>query len=368
MKRIFKRLVEFITHIKVFFKPYDEELVEGLDVEDLLRGNNSRERIETKIRENTFFHQQQKEEYERFMNEYVVVDRVDNMSKELKSKLQRFCRSYSELTVLKDEAERTKEAAKEKEHPAVHNYTKDIPKAIDILKDYENNQQKVKNDLAILEGEKSSLLYQFRNLKRSINFLRYFLLGLVFVSFIVGITLATLLMAYETNVFLPSLISIVTISFLFIWGFVFRRYCNHEIKKNQLMQERAVKLINKTKIKFVRNQQLLDYEYSKYKVNSSEVLALRYENYLEAVEQERNFTSINNQMKATIIDLDRFLNTLHLENIDFVLRKADYFATNRGIDTLKERFMEEREGMQKELKRIEREQQVLRNLLTNQVK
>lgn len=368
MKRVFKRLVEFIAHIKAFFKPYEEELIDGLDVEELIKGENAKERIETKVRENMFFHQQQKEEYEQFMNEYVIVDRVDNMTKDLKGKLQRLCRSYSELTVLKEDAERTKEMAKEKEHPAVHNYTKDIPKAIKILKEHEDNQQKVKNDLAILEGEKSSLVYQFRNLTKTSTFLRFFLLGLVFVSLITGITLATMLVAYGRNVFLPSLISIVSISFLFIWGFVFRRYCHHEIRKNQLMQERAVKLINKTKLKYVRNQQLLDFEYSKYKVNSSEVLVLRYDNYLEAVEQERNYTTVNNQMKAIIIDIDRFLNTLHLENIDFVLRKADYFASGRGIKTLKERYVSERETIQRELSRIEHEQQVLRNLLTNQIK
>jgi hypothetical protein len=80
---------------------------------------------------------------------------------------------------------------------------------------------------------------------------------------------------------------------MFLWGFVFRRYCIHEIKKNQLLYERALKLINKVKIKFVHNQQLLEFQYKKYKVNSSEVLELRYENYLEAKDEAKNTMTLS---------------------------------------------------------------------------
>jgi flagellar biosynthesis protein FliQ len=368
MKGFFNGFVAFMAHIKAFFKPYDEELMNGLDVESLLKRPSAKDEIETKIRENTFFHQQQKEEYERFMNEFVIIDRIDKLEMGLKNRFLKLCRQYSELIVLREDAGKIREEAKKKEHPAVHDFVRDIPKAIKILKEHEDNQQKVKNDLAILEGERDSLSYQFTNLKRTSIFLRYFMLGLVFVSFLVGVILAILLINEKADIFIPSIISIITISFLFIWGFVFQRYCHHEMKKNQMMQERAIKLINKTKIKFVRHQQVLDYEYVKYKVNSSEVLELRYENYLDASEKERNFVNISNRMNGVVIDIDRFMEKQHLENVDFVLRNADYFATLKGISTLKNNYQEERQSLQLALSRIEHEQQVLQNLLTNHFK
>ena len=66
-------------------------------------------------------------------------------------------------------------------------------------------------------------------------------------------------------------------------------------------------------------------------MNSSEVLELRYDNYMEAKAEARNFENVNNSMRGIIVDLDRQLTRLHIENTEFVIRHVDYFATNKGI-------------------------------------
>lgn len=362
MKKFFRRLVEFISHIKAFFKPFEEELMMGLDVEKLMNDPKRQIKVEHMLTINQKKTLQLKERYNAFMNEYVVVQRIAELSGELSGKIQAMCKQYSELTVIKEEMEKKAEESKTREHPTIGLYAKDIPKAIEILKDHEGNQQKVKHDLDILEGEKQDLLYNFRNLRRSLSFLRSFLIFLVFASMISAIILSVMLLRYNMDVFISSLVTIVIIAFLYTWAYVFRRYCNHELKKNQLMQERAVKLINKTKIKFVHNQQLLDFQYKKYNVNSSEVLELRYDNYLQAREEERNFENVNRSMKNIVIDLDRQLTRLHIENTEFILRNIDFFSTNKGIRSLHQQYEGERITLQGDLKSLEHEQEVLRSI------
>jgi len=359
MRRVFKKIVDFVSHIKAFFKPYEEELLIGFDVEKLLADPNRRIKVEHMKELNEKKSYILADKYNKFMNDFVVVERVSGLTKDLATRIQALCKQYSEMTVVKEETEKRSIEAKRKEHPTIGLYIRDIPNAIKILKEHEAHQQSVKNDLNILEGEKEDLLYQFRNLKRALVFLRSFLIFLAFATLIAGVVLSTMLLVNDQDIFLPALVVVLVISFLFLWSYIFRRYCIHELKKNQRMQERAIKLINKTKIKFVHNQQLLEFQYKKYKVNSSEVLELRYDNYIEAKDEERNFENINNTMRAIVIDLDRQLTRLHIENTEFVLRNVDYFATNKGLSSLKLQYMDERSEMQVELKKLEHEKEVL---------
>lgn len=365
MKKFFNRIIEFVSHIKAFFKPYEEELILGLDVEKLLNDPNKHVKVEHLLEINQKNCDSLTQTYHTFMNEYIVIERLSELPKELGMKLQSLCKQYSEMSILRDEAEKRSAEAKKKAQETIGLYIEDIPKAIKILKEHEAAQQAVKKDLDILVGEKESLLYQFRNFKRALVFLRYFMIGLVVVTLIVGVTLSTMLVVYKKDVFLPSLIAIITISFLFLWGFVFRRYCIHEIQKNQLLYERALKLINKVKIKFVHNQQLLEFQYKKYKVNSSEVLELRYDNFLEAKDEAKTYETIVNSMKSVVIDIDRQLTRLHIEATEFVLRHVDYFSTEKGIKSLRQQYEDERSTMKIELSKLEHEKAVLTNILTS---
>lgn len=359
MKNFFKKFVRFISHIKAFFKPYEEEILLGFDVEKLVKDPKRQVKIEHMLEINEKNTARVSKSYNELMNSYVVVERVSGLTADLTLKIQGLCKQYSEMSVIKEESEKRAEEAKAKDYPTIGLYSADIPRAMGILKEHEAKQQMVKHDLDILEGEKHDLLYNFRNLRRALSFLKVFLIFLVFAAMTAGIILSTMVLIYNRIVFIPALISILIISFLFIWAYIFRRYCNHELKKNQIMQERAVKLINKTKIKYVHNQQLLEFQYKKYNVNSSEVLELRYDNYLEALEEKRNFDNVSNTMKTIVVDLDRQLTKLHIDNTDFVLRHVDFFATYKGISSLKTQYEEERLLMQKELKKLEHEKEVL---------
>jgi hypothetical protein len=218
VKKFFNRVIDFVSHIKAFFKPYEEELILGLDVEKLLRDPNKQLKIEHMLEINRKKCEALSESYHQFMNEYVVVQRMSDLTKELSLKIQGMCKQYSEMTIVRDEAEKRSNEAKVKAQDTIGLYIEDIPKAISILKEHEGHQQTVKSDLDILVGEKESLLYQFRNFKRALVFLRYFMIGLVVVSMILGVALSTMLIVYNIDVFIPSLISISRQSPLCFYG------------------------------------------------------------------------------------------------------------------------------------------------------
>jgi len=359
--KILKRIVEFFSRIKTFFHSYDEEMLVGIDLDKLEDDPQRSMKIKELIDENIQEHQLLTNRYHRFMNEYVVLEHIYDFGSNDSKQLQALCRQYSEYSVSRDDAELRNQEAKKKEDPTVVAYVNDIPKAIKLLKEHEAHQQMVNHDLTILEGEKADLVYQFKNLKSSLAFLKYFFVALSIAALGAGVVLSTLVLVYNKDVFFPALITIMLLAFLFMWAYVFRRYCAHGIKKNQMMQERAIKLINKTKIKYVHNQQLLEYQYAKYKVSSSQVLELRYENYLTARDEAKNYESVNQLLRNIAGDIEDLLMKKHIENTEFILQNVDYFATDKGIASLKENYEDKRKEIQKDLKRLEREKVVLTN-------
>lgn len=347
MKAFFRKILDFL--LKLHRQGYEEELISGIDLEQVMKSPNRIQLIQEKIQENQMQEKGAKAEYDKIMDEYICIDRISRLEKETKKHLQKLCRQYSEILVQKDEAERKLSESKMKQED-MGSFVKDIPKAIKILQEHEEHQQKVKRDLSILEGEKTELQYQFKNLQRAIVFLRYFMIILAIISFLAGSFIAVSMVRYGKDIFTATLIFIIIVFFLFLWIFVFRRYCIHELKKNQIMQERVIKLLNKTKIKFVRNQQLLDFEYEKYRVNDSKVLQMRYDNYMEVKAEARNHESIQGTMRSLIGDIDRILVRLQLDQTDFLLRNADYFATSKGLNTLMAQYAEKKEELLTELK------------------
>ncbi|MBN2220603.1 MAG: hypothetical protein JW708_00265 [Vallitaleaceae bacterium] len=356
MKAFFRKILAFLSSLHR--RGYEEELVSGIDLEQLMKKPNRDELLREKMEENQSQEKEAKAEYDKIMDEYICLDRISKFEKDTKKSLQKLFRKYSEALVQKDEADKKLSETKMKQEE-MGTFVKDIPKAIKILQEHEANQQKVKRDLSILEGEKTELHYQFKNLQRALVFLRYFMIFLAMVAFLVGSIIAIAMVKYRQDIFKATLIFIVVIFFLFLWIFVFRRYCIHELKKNQIMQERLVKLLNKTKIKYVRNQQVLDFEYEKYRVNDSMVLQMRYDNYISAKAEIRNHESIQSSLRTLISDIDRILAQAQLDQTDFVLKNADYLATTKGMHILLEQYAQKKAELLREVKQRAYEQEVL---------
>ncbi len=357
-----KQLKSMFSRFKNKFKLYDEEICVGIDVEALMNDPERDKKVQNALRENEERFEATSERYHEHMEQLNIVERLKMAEKSLQEDIQGVCKQVAECKVSMKDAEEKNAQAKNRENPHIRLVTKDITQAIRVLKDYERNQDSVKKDMNILEGEKQNLLYQFTHLKRTLVFIKYFMAVLVLSTLIAGIVFSTMVIVYQKNVFFPLLTCVLILAFLLIVGFLVRRYALHEIKKNQLLQERAVKLLNKTKLKYIRNQELLDFEYAKYQVDSSEVLELRYEYYLDAKEQQKNYDSMHRSMKNLIDDLAYYLKKIHIDTTDFVVEYAEYFATAKGIERLFTKQSEERYQLQQQLQRLQKEKTLLENV------
>lgn len=356
-----KKLKAFFRKLSLGFSSYEENIINGLDIENIQNAENKESIIERYTIENKEKSEAKQREYENILNEFVLFQKIHELPGLRLKKIENLARKYSETMALKTQIE-LEETMKEDKFLSIEAYEDSIEKAIEILTENEEMQRKVKKDLAILEAEKEELEMQHRSLRGTLEALKYFFIFLALGTLLTAIVLATLTIIVEREVTIAMIISIVIIFFLFLWAYIFRRYAHHELKKNVIMQKRAIELLNKTKLKYLRYQQVLDFQYTKYKVNSKEVLQLRYDNYKKTKAKRRKIEDLNRTLKEVILELGDTLEDIYIKDVEIVLQHAEYIASRLGRQTLLEQYDKKRDEIKEEIKSLETQKKLLESL------
>lgn len=166
-----------------------------------------------------------------------------------------------------------------------------IQKDIARIKNSEDYQEKIEQDLAKLDKERHKLNNEEDDIKNKQAFLKGLAVIISIVVMLLFIAFTVLGQITESNYTIPFLMTVLMgmVSALFI--FMESRKNNAD---NQLMQSRLnrqIMLMNKVKIKSVNNRNYLDYEYSKYNVENSDQLKLYWDEYVRIKEESRKFLS-----------------------------------------------------------------------------
>lgn len=354
-------LYEKIMNKFIKNKNYETEILTGIDLEHLDNPDSVKE-LRNKIVELYYEKREIKPVYEKVIHQLTLVQKIDVFPKQEIEAFEKLARLHSETLIQKENFQNI--LRNQNDEPMyLEHYKEEIPKTIENMKEHEQKQRIVKRDLDYLEGEKGSLHYNESRYKKAVSIIRIILIASVFIAAIASLILSTMYFIYAWDIFIPSLVVIVILIFLGMWLYIFRRYLVHELKKNQMLQKRAIELENKTKIKYVRNQQFLDYEYKKYRVNSSEMLQLRWDNYKKNQENKDRFRSISNNISALITDLELLLERNAIEDYDYVFENVDYFVSKRARHLLKKSLETKRTLAIKDINRIDKQIDVLFKIL-----
>lgn len=178
----------------------------------------------------------------------------------------------------------------------IQTYEKEMPEIIKEMRQTETKQRHAQSDILYLDEEKNHL-YTYR--EELITGYRVLKIGAIILTIILGIVcvvIFTMAQSLEKDIFIPtSIVSIATLFFVF--GILaFKRRIEHELEKNEYMQQRAVKLLNKAKIQYFHFTNYLEYEYNKLGVISSEQLQGHYNRYMKNKSNDIHYRGLNNQL------------------------------------------------------------------------
>lgn len=172
----------------------------------------------------------------------------------------------------------------------------DVPDVIRQMQENEAYQATIKHDMAYLEGEKM----QWTLLRSDLIHEKYVLRIASYVVFSAFFLLVILLVVLQAGFSID-----ITWGWLIVAAlaagcgfFIFVRYQNAVtgIARAETNANRAISLLNKTKIKYVNITNAVDYVCEKYHVKNARDLEYQWEQYLEEVRRKERYMRTNDDL------------------------------------------------------------------------
>lgn len=185
----------------------------------------------------------------------------------------------------------------------------DIPRVLKDLEEREKEQSVIKTDLNYLESEKTSLIFMRRETVKSQKNMKGFAIITLFTLVITFLMLFILQYFFAMNTSIGYTIVVFCGAIAATAIFVKIRYNVVDLKKLDLKINRAIGLLNSTKIRYVNSTNALDYICNKYNVNGSRELRFIWEQYLAAKADSQRY-------KMNTADLD-----YHNRQLTSILRR-----------------------------------------------
>ncbi len=226
----------------------------------------------------------------------------------------------------------------------------EIPDLIKEIRQTENNQRYAKNDILYLQEEKEDL-YEYReNLIAGYGALKMIAIGLVIILGIICIILLTMVQTLRENIFVPSsIISIITLFF----GFgilITKRRIEYELELNELMQQKASRLLNKIKIRYFHYTNYLNYQYEKLSITNADQLQSQYDRYQK---NKGNEVYYNNMNKQLVEIENKVFDILYEKDIERdAFDNIDEWAEVQNISILMKNISQEYENTTKQIKAL----------------
>jgi len=345
----------------------DKAVLSGLDIDidHLYDDPNVAVEVQNRYSENIKRIEVIKPKYRQYVDYVAILERIEMLPPKVKSSIEKLCQIHSETLVQKSEFRDQIQQTEQTKTEYLEQYEGHMQDIIQMMKGHEENQGLVKRDLAYLEAEKSELIYHKDRYTGAYGFIKSAFIGVASISALAALILSTLYFVYNKQILLPALVIMVAVIVATVWVYVFRRYLVYEINKNQKLIKRAIEITNKTKIKYINNQKVLDYQYKKYKVDSSEMLELRYENYRAKISAKSQYRNISNSIAAMMSDIEDALEANGIDDKGLVLDHLDYFVSKQGRKMLMSKLVERRNHLKEEYERTEKENNVINLVLTN---
>ncbi|QUH28375.1 hypothetical protein [Vallitalea guaymasensis] len=340
----------------------DEKNYLGVDINNIYNDVENTSKLCSKLK-NTYKDKEQViAEYDRLNKIHTSIQQIEKMNKKQLAEFENCANNY--IAIKNDKVEyvdRIKGAGQQFDY--LQDYEENIEDVIKNLKSVEQRQRDVKNDITYIEGEKGDLLYGKERLIKAQKFVKILMIGLLTIFAFSALILSVVYTNNDVDIFIPSIIMIVVIGFFSLWIYIFRRYVIHEIKKNNILMQRAVELLNKVKLKYVNNEQFLAYEYNKYKVKSGEMLEDRWKQFQQNKKDKSNIHKISGNIIILEDDIERVLKKHDIQSINYILDNIDIYLNKDNRYTGMENIKQDKKTLKNTLEQYNNEIQLITKIL-----
>jgi len=256
----------------------------------------------------------QKVEYQKVTERLSDLDEIDKLPMTDRSQVK--LRAKKVISIEEEEAGYTRPAKKitESQYREMERLKNEIPEVIKKLKENEEYQMVVRRDLNLLEGEKGAVAYARKEERAKANRAKSLALAAVFMAIMAALLLFAVNKAMRIEVEMGYII--VTALFAITLTAVCVSYQGAQagITRANRRLNKTINLQNSVKIKYVNVTNVLDYNYSKYRINNSCELEYIWEKYIEEKAAREHDKNLSSRLEEARSGLYQLLKNYHISD------------------------------------------------------
>ncbi len=290
-----------------------------------------------------------KREYS-IVNNYINdVTTIENLDGELKKQLLYFAKRIRTLNEGKKELRKFATRMPGDKYHYMQNAEEDMPKILKEIKDSEELCEQLKMDLHNIEGEKFALKQEEKHAVRMINTVKsIFKIAIVTVA-IIMILLFVAQVCFEMDMMIPIygtiLMAVASSAVILVLN---QKYYN-ELKLTGMKKQKAVRLLNKYRLRYVNAKSILEYTYEKNGVKSSYELAEQWALYLSVKKEHEAYEKNNDELFKTIGEMEDFLSNLKLFDVSVWPSQVEAILDGGEMDKVRQTLNVRRQKLRKSI-------------------
>ncbi len=225
----------------------------------------------------------------------------------------------------------------------------DVPDGITRLKEAEDYQALVRQDLSRLDGERHAYRYRRDELLTIIENARSIaVISLVAMGFcVLMLFLLQVLLEIDTGIgyFLTILAGAITLTVLVVK----HMDASHEIITVENSINKLILLQNRVKIRYVNNINLLDYMYTKFDVNHSGELAREWNLFLIEGEERRKLVENDEDLTFYQHELLRILRRYQIKDPNIWIGRSLALNNSKEMVEIRHHYIQRRQKLRKQM-------------------
>lgn len=271
----------------------------------------------------------------------IIESQPDNVKKSLKASIDAVKKLESQRANIKNSAPLISGSRYE----MFEKHQKEFPKALTDFINDEKYCQKVKHDMNLLEAEKLSLQEDMKSYDtRRVNIRNISIVSLIGICAVFAVFIATGKFTGDDGITLFMIVLLLAAIFVLLILLLIRS-TTYKFKLSEKKLQRAITLLNKTKVKYVNIYGSVEYQKEKYNVKNSLELSKEYEAYLIEKKKAEQYRSSTVELDEAMGRFNERIAKLNLYDASIWEKQMGSMFNKKEMEAIKATLMGRRDKL-----------------------
>jgi len=308
-----------------------------------------------------------KKEYALVNNYLNDINTIENLAGEQKKQLLYYAKRIRTLNEGRKELRQFTTRMPSERYYYMQKNEGEMTKILKEIKESEELCEQLKMDLHNIEGEKFALKQEELYAAKVINTIT----SLFKISMVTVIIILIMLIFAQFGMDLDMKVPIYGTVLLGVLAAAIILVMNQkyyaELKLTGMKKQKAVRLLNKYRLRYVNAKSILDYEYEKNGVKTSYELAEQWSMYLSVKKEQEAYEKNNDELFKTIGEMEDFLNSIKIYDASVWPAQVDAILDGKEMTevrhTLNVRRQKLRKSIEFNMNTIDRYKEQVKNVM-----